>query len=211
MILLAENIEVKYENQDIFVLAVNEEDTLQMIKKNISYYTGYSSEEQVISVKLSNSMVQKSYSGYRNYYTAMSDSELDELYFIMKTLALKSLLELAKFKSKLEKAGDRIDHIHPLNFLAAIFTDEELKAYVHAIKKRDGMVWDKFISGLSNTLDEETKLNNVTMNFVQDFADRLGIDIQLIQQSVDNRKWSEFVKILIVNIPRNSDADRYDM
>lgn len=213
MFLMAEQIEVKCADNDIVCLAVNEEDSLQKIKINIASITGYAAEDQRISVNVSSNAVakSKSYEGYRNYYEVMDESDIKELHFIVKTLALKSLLELAKFKSKLEKAGDKIDHVHPLNFLAAIFTDEERKAYIHAIKKREGMVWNRFINGLSTTFEEEAALDNMPQEFLQDFSNRLGINIQLIQPSVDGRKWTDFVKTLIVNIPRDGDADRYDM
>jgi hypothetical protein len=207
----AEAIEVKLSDNETFFFAVNEEDSIAMIKKNIAAITGYSLENHSLSVDISNEVQAKSYTGHRNYYEGATDSDRKELYFIMKTLALKSLLELAKYKSKLEKAGEHIDHLHPLNFLAEIFSDEELKAYLHAIKKRGSYIWDKFFHGLTTTLNEESKLNNMSLPFLVDFSSRLGIDIQIIQIAYEKRDWNEFVKLLIANIPRDGDADRYDM
>ncbi len=210
MMNFAEDIQVMLPSNETIMLGINENDSVQTIKRNIEEQTGYSSLDQLISVEIMTPEM-KTYEGYRNYYDLMTDSDKKELYFIMKTLALKSLLELAKYKSKLEKSGDRIDHLHPLNFLAAIFTDEELKAYVHAIRKRGGMVWDKFIGGFSNTMDEEYRLDNLSMDLFHDFSHRVGIDSNLIASKVQNREWADLVKLLILIIPRDSDADRYDM
>ena len=161
---------------------------------------GHANEEIALSCK-----------SYRNYNVQLSDSEEKDLHFILKTLALKSLIELAKYKSKLEKAGDRIDHVHPLNFLATVFSDEELKAYMHAIKKRGSFIWDKFINGLTDSLDEEYKSDNLKVEYLQDFSLRVGIDMGLIYPSVENRDWNDLVRQLIVHIPRNEDSQRYDM
>lgn len=146
----------------------------------------------------------------RNYYAPITQQEKDDLAYIINTLAKSSLLSIASSKSSLKKAGDRIDHLHPLKFLMGIFTDEELKANISAIKNR-GWVWDKFYDGIEGSLFEESKKNNIKAEFVMDFSRTIGINAQLILPSIKQKKWKEFVNILIDTIPRKGNPERYDM
>lgn len=152
----------------------------------------------------------KQQSPQRNYLIPVSQSEKNDLTYITTTLARTSLPGLAGAKSSLKKAGDRIDHLHPLRFLMTIFTDEELKANISAIRSR-GWVWDKFYDGLEGSLREESKKNNMTNEYIVDFANTIGIDINLIQQSIQGKRWKEFVNTLIDTVPRSGNPTRYDM
>ncbi len=166
----------------------------------------------VLSLLFTMVCVQMSLSAVtRDFYEPVKHTEQKDILFIMKTLARKSLLELLKYKSQLEKAGDRIDHIHPFVFLSHIFTDEELKAYIHAIKRRGSWVWDEFISGLKNTLNFEADKGNLNEKITREFAKNIELDYQIIGTHVKNRDWESFLKALITNIPRDSEAERYDM
>lgn len=146
----------------------------------------------------------------RNYNTPVLQNEKEDLAYITTTLARSSLPSLATSKSSLKKAGDRIDHLHPLRFLMTIFTDEELKANISAIRSR-GWVWDKFYSGLEGSLKEEARKNNMNNEFVVDFANIIGINVSLIQPAIQEKRWKEFVNLLIDSVPRTGNPTRYDM
>lgn len=146
----------------------------------------------------------------RNYNIPVNQNEKDDLAFITTTLARSSLPSLATSKSSLKKAGDRIDHLHPLRFLMTIFTDEELKANISAIRSRS-WVWGKFYDGLEGSLKEESRKNNMNNEFVIDFANIIGINVSLIQNAIQEKHWKEFVNILIDAVPRSGNSTRYDM
>ncbi|MBA3814915.1 MAG: hypothetical protein H0X29_00010 [Parachlamydiaceae bacterium] len=146
----------------------------------------------------------------RNYNIPVTQSEKDDLAYITTTLARNSLPSLATSKSSLKKAGDRIDHLHPLRFLMIIFTDEELKANISALRSR-GWVWDKFYSGLEGSLKEESRKNNMNNEFIVDFANCVGINVTLIQGAIQEKRWKEFVNTLIDTVPRSGNPTRYDM
>lgn len=146
----------------------------------------------------------------RNYNIPVTQSEKDDLTYITNTMARSSLPGIATSKSSLKKAGDRIEHLHPLRFLMTIFTDEELKSNIHAIKGR-GWIWDKFFEGLEGSLKDESKKDNIKIEFIKDFANIVGINVDLILPTIQEKRWKEFVNILIDVIPRSGNPGRYDM
>ncbi len=162
------------------------------------------------SFDANNAIAKKTYAGFRDYHQTMTKDEKKDLRFLLKTMATKSLAGLLKYKSQMEYAGDRIDHVHPLRFLETVFTDEELKVFIHNIKKRGGWIWGEFIKGLKGSLQEEFDLGNLTDEMVLDFSQQVGIDIGVIEGLVKGLKWDDFVKTLIVHIPRKGDSGRYD-
>lgn len=145
----------------------------------------------------------------RNYSVPLSPSQKKDIAFIVNTLGMASLVKIAKERSALKKAGDRLELVHPFHFVAAIFMDEEMKSSVHALKSR-GWIWGDFFEGINSSMTDEQKNNNI-QPFIHDFASRVGIDPSLIIPSLEAGNWKEFVNILIDKIPRNKDNNRYQM
>jgi hypothetical protein len=146
----------------------------------------------------------------RNYNILVTAEEKKDIHFILTTLAKSSLASLATSKSSLNKAGDRIDHIHPFRFLTVVFTDEVLKASVNAIRSRS-WVWDQFFDGLHRSLKEESQKNNLTAEQINEFTALIGISSAPVQNIVNNRRWKELINYLIDTIPRTGNPNFYDM
>ncbi|HEY4832090.1 MAG TPA: hypothetical protein VIH61_05960 [Waddliaceae bacterium] len=149
--------------------------------------------------------------GYRDYYQPVNDDKKKAIRFILKTMAKKSLTSLWSYKSQLEDAGRSIDQVHPLRFLQTVFTDEELKAYFHQIKKRASWIWGEFIKGLKTSLQEELNIDNLKDVHIYDFAMNVNIDPTLIYELILYSQWEEFINILLQYVPREGQFDRYDM
>ncbi len=147
----------------------------------------------------------------RDYYAGVSKQEKKDIAYIVNTLAKDSLVSLASSKSSLKKAGDRIEKVHPLNFLMVIFSDEELKAGIHAIRGRTSWIWDEFMGGVNSSMKEESAKDNLKLEFINDFAQKVGIQTAVILPSIQNGKWEELVDTLINTIPRKNDPNRYNM
>lgn len=145
----------------------------------------------------------------RNYYATISPQDFSDISFIIKTLANESLLKIKKQESSLKRAGERIDSIHPLLFLATIFSDEELKVAMHNLQGRS-WVWKRFLGDLVSTLKEENNKSNI-MPYTEDFSARIALDASLFKPLVKEGRWEKFVNLLIEKVPRNGDADRYKM
>lgn len=146
----------------------------------------------------------------RNYSRPVKTDEKNNIRYVIRSLAKYNLAQLAREKSSLERAGDKINHLHPFRFLQCIFTDEELKAGLHAIRKKGGYVWSNYYDGMKSSLNEEFDKDNL-IQFTCDFADNVGVNVNEILPYVQARQWSNLVDVLINSIPRQGNPQRYDM
>ncbi len=193
-------LSIESENIELFLEDVRLEDEFQLTSH---YYND-------VRAVLKQDIPKKTYQGYRNYTNSVTASEFSNIHFILKTMATKTLAGLLKYKSELEETGDRVDHVHPLKFLTAVFTSEELKVHIHNIKKRGSWIWGEFFKGLKGSLQEESEIGNLNEFMILDFAANVKIDFKLIQNDLLNRHWDDFIKTLLTNIPREGDSGRYD-
>jgi hypothetical protein len=154
---------------------------------------------------------QGKYLGYpRDYAAPLTDREKADIRFIVLTLANRSVLGIAKDKDAVEKAGDRIDHLHPLNFLLVVFSDDELKVGIKNIREK-GWIWSSFIEGVVMTLEVESRIGNLTDQMLQEFSKKVGVNIHDLQSFSKKGSWEKMVDYLIANVPRaQEDGNRYD-
>jgi len=145
----------------------------------------------------------------RNFYAEMTPQEENDIRYIVKTLANKSMIALAPIMRDLDAAGDRIDRIHPLRFLMTVFSDEEMKVGVRNIRTKR-WVWKNFVGGLKGSLSAEANYNNMKEEYVLAFAECVEIDSALITPSIQSHSWDKFINLLIEHVPRKGDYDRYD-
>jgi len=146
----------------------------------------------------------------RDYNAAWSQNDMEDLTFILGTMAKSSLISIATQRSALKRAGERIDHLHPLRFLEMIFSSEELKAYVSAVRNKS-FVWKEFLRGLGGSFEDESKNKNLTSEQLKDFSKRTSIDLTPLMPLIKEKKWKEFVNLLVDHVPRGGDTKRYDM
>lgn len=145
----------------------------------------------------------------RNYFQELNDSEMEDIHYILTILANKPLAKLVFYKASLERAGDRINHLHPLRFLEGIFMEEETKVAIRNIRKRS-WVWKDFVGGFDRSFKEETAKSNLSYEQVTDFASRFTLCPDDLMPTLQNEQWEEFIVLLIQLIPREGDDDRYD-
>ena len=144
----------------------------------------------------------------RNYLSGITSAECGDIALIIKTLANNSLTKIKSAESSLKKAGDRIDHVHPLQFLACIFTNEELKVCMRNLQGRS-WVWKDFLKGVVETLSAENSRENV-LPFLADFASRVKVDVNALIPIAQAGRWERFVNMLIDTVPREGGGDRYN-
>lgn len=145
----------------------------------------------------------------RNFSAALLENEKKTISRIVETLGNASLVTIAKEKSSLEKAGKVVEHVHPLKFLAHIFSTEKLKAAIHNLNGRS-WVWDKFFKGLKMGLEEEAAQDNL-LPHIKKFSASLKIDSKALYTHAEQQRWKEFVNVLFKEIPRSENSGRYDM
>ncbi len=145
----------------------------------------------------------------RDYDAGYSKQDKNDITFIVTTLQ-ENLITIGLETSKINKAGDRLEHLHPFCFLDCILSNERLKAGMHAIRERKGMVWDKFRAGITKSLAKEASHENL-LQYTESFAKNLNLNSKLIKPSLQQGKYDEFVYILLDNLPREGNPNRYDM
>lgn len=146
----------------------------------------------------------------RHYEIVPTVDEAEDVSYIVSTLGNKSIAKVWKAKSSLKRAGEKIEHIHPLRFLEIVFTDEELKAAIYNLRNRE-LLWSEFKGGLYGSLSEELARGNLTEEQVLDFTNNIGIDSAIVYPSIVRGDWDEMLSILIKNVPREGNPGRYDM
>ncbi len=210
--------EVLINTQDgkTLVFDVDPEESLRVLQERVAHFTDDTAyivafsptrnkEEWDLHVSH-----QGGYIGHpRDYSVAVMPHEKADIHYIVSSLADKSLITIALIKGDLEAAGDRIDHVHPLRFLMTVFTDEEMKVGVRNIRGR-GWIWNHFVSGLKESLVTEMHLGNLTDDFIHHFAETVELDVNRIYPYVQTHNWDGFIDVLINEIPRKGNHDRYD-
>lgn len=158
--------------------------------------------------------VSKGHQG-RNYNTPPTAQDKIDIAYIINTMANTNLLKIGSMESSLQKAGGRIDRVHPLQFLTYVFTEEELKVSMRNLQGRS-FVWKGFLrgkdgkSGIVDTLQYEDGLGNVAPH-AKHFANAIGIDVNLILPLMQNGKWEKFIDKLIEVVQRPASTGRYNM
>lgn len=153
----------------------------------------------------------RSFKGPRNYNQEISSDEKRNIEIIVTSLAKNSYFDLIRNKSRLDRAGEKIDHVHPLRFLMCCFTSEVLKAGFHAIRDNGGKIWKEFFDeGLAKSLEEESKKDNIRPEHIQHFSSTLGINPNAVTDLIQKRRWSDFVGKLTELLPRAGNTSRYN-
>lgn len=142
----------------------------------------------------------------RVYAEKLTDAERADIREIVTFLANHSILGIIDDTDRLEAIGDRIDHIHPLNFLSYVFSDEELKVGIRNIRGKM-FVWKPFIGPIKESLGSEASIGNITEGHIRDFTGKLKLDMKIIYSLVVQRNWDEFIDKLLA-IPRKGGHDR---
>lgn len=188
-----------------FTIEIREDESVSELFSQISQNTAYAS-----FVSVPPNLAKSATLTARDYLQPVTLDEKQDIGFIVNTLGMSSVTKIAKNKSSLKSAGNRVNHVHPLKFLMTIFLDDRMKASMQALQKRS-LMWDEFISGLKKSLNEETAKDNMKVEFVQDFVSSLNIAFEQVYPYIKQERWEQLVKTLIQLIPRNEDANRYDM
>lgn len=124
------------------------------------------------------------------YYTPLTESDKENIRYIITTLATNSSISLIIYKKKLEQAGNRLNNVHPLTFLSYIFTDRTLGRYV---KKIHGMPWREFAKGMAGSLNSAAKNNDLPDAAISDFLKSIGVQRNALENTIKQARWYEFI------------------
>lgn len=153
----------------------------------------------------------KKIEGQRDYWAGATKSEEKTIKWIVKTLGTATKVSILKDGLELKRKGDTLSNVHPYNFLLVIFREEEMKCHVRAIKLNGGLAKSGFYSGICESLEKESNANNLKDEYLVNFAKRIGMDPSPMRPFISGRQWEAFVDYLILNAPRETDPNRYNM
>lgn len=193
--------------EDTFLDVMSKAENLTGLKKATTYFLDYSHEPLATL-----SVATEETASFRNYHAPITAKERQDIYYVVTTLGKASPGKLLTETSTLEKAGNRLKHLHPFKFLTCIFTNEEMKVGVLQIRsKMISRIPKKFFGGLFESLSEEAAKDNLKPEYIKDFAKALQIEPSLISKPIEERKWKELINVLVEQLPRSSNPNRYDM
>jgi len=146
----------------------------------------------------------------RDYSHLPTLEDQQDIAFIVHSLGQKPLAKIYFSKQTITEAGARIDYLHPLRFLEAIFTNEELKVSMRMMRER-GWIWPEFVGGLSTTFNQEKSQSNLKQEYVADFAQSVDLSFDRLYPFFQREAWVELMQYLVKEVPRKGDFNRYDM
>jgi hypothetical protein len=117
------------------------------------------------------------------------------IYEIISTMAEKGKLGLLFHQGHLREIGAKINHVHPLKFLASIFKDPYLKSCMYYIWD-DRFKWNGFLDGLAPSLEREAEKGKLHV-YLNEFAADLGVESDSLKSYFDARDWGNMVLFLI--------------
>jgi hypothetical protein len=114
---------------------------------------------------------------------------------IIRTMAEKNVFRLLLEKKKMERDGEKIEHVHPMKFLGFIFEDPHLRHCMQAIKK-SYFKWNGFMEGLSERMKEESERNNLAA-YVPGFAKAVETNPDDVMRYIRKHDWDGLVRSLL--------------
>lgn len=146
----------------------------------------------------------------RDYSAAVTPVQKKAIGYVIRTLGDKPEASLLIYKGRLEVEGNKADGVHPLRWFEVILTNEKLKASMANLCRRS-WIFSQFMNGMGHSFDLAVQRGNLTEAQLHDFAEKIGVDVSLLQPSFDQQNWKEFVSTAVANVPRAGHHDRYDM
>ncbi|MGL4348312.1 MAG: hypothetical protein ACRCSV_02490 [Chlamydiales bacterium] len=134
-----------------------------------------------------------------NYSNSVVEESYNELFFIQQVdqnNIAKLIIQLGNWGigrllwhvKEMNRLGDRIRHVHPLSFLAYIYSQPELAKSMKLINS-SYFKRKEFITGLSEKMEIEAERDNL-LPYVKNFSEKIGCDRwEDISIFIDRHDW----------------------
>lgn len=129
-----------------------------------------------------------------NFQITASPKEKEIISTIISDLGSKSLFSLLKERSRLNKLGDQIKNVPPMDFLGVIFTNPKLKSHMKEIYK-SYFKWNNIVDGVAGNMEKENKKPDFD-DKVRAFAKMLGKDEKVLLEKAHRKEWDDFIHYL---------------
>ncbi len=124
-----------------------------------------------------------------------TETDKQNIAYIIQTMAENGKLSLLFKQSELKRVGAEINHVHPLKFLEAIFSNPDLKVCMRDIH-HDYFKWNGFMDGLVPSLTNHMNQGKL-MQYVNEFAMKTNAVPEEIIPYFQSRDWENLVRYLM--------------
>jgi hypothetical protein len=124
-----------------------------------------------------------------------TDEDKALMFELITTIESHAKLQLLFKIVHLKNIGAKLQHVHPLKFLAFIFTHPELKPLMSPISD-DYFKWTEFLDGITPNLLRES-IKGKLDSYLNDFAKEIGIAPEQIRPYFQSQDWAHFIQFLI--------------
>jgi hypothetical protein len=136
-----------------------------------------------------------SYVEASNFEIILKEREKAAIREIVSAMGEKNFAFLILNSGHLTELGNRIDHVHPLQFIGFILSDPYLKKCLHAIHE-NYFKWMAFVDGFAGGMEREMA-NQTLYPELEKFAPFIGKDYQILLRFVYTENWKGFIECLM--------------
>lgn len=126
-----------------------------------------------------------------SFHPQASSKDQQTIRYIITEMGEKDLYSLFKKRKEMNKMGDQIRHVPPMDFLAVIFSQNDLKNHMHSIKK-SMFKWNNIVDNIGENMKKEKKHADFDQK-VRAFANYLGVDGEVLIHKAHHNDWSGFI------------------
>jgi hypothetical protein len=125
----------------------------------------------------------------------LNEQEKNAIRDIISSMGQKNFAFLILNSGHLTELGNRIDHVHPLQFMGFILSDPFLKKCLQNIHE-NYFKWSAFVDGFAGGMEREL-MNQTLYPELEKFAPFIGKDYQILLRFVYAENWKGFIECLI--------------
>lgn len=148
-------------------------------------------------------------------FNHLTEENIADINYIIKSLGSKSLVSIGFAKSKLRKAGGRVHVVHPIRYILHILSDSELTFNLCALRER-GWIWDGYLHGESgddgflDSLQQEYEAGGIQAEHVRELAQTIGVGYEYLQQITDTCHWERMMQLIMHHAIKKVKYNPYD-
>ncbi|MBB63920.1 MAG: hypothetical protein CMO81_02530 [Waddliaceae bacterium] len=131
-----------------------------------------------------------------SYQHPLTESSREDVTYVVHTLAHKKMSTLIKLQGDLDQARIRLDEVHPLRFMEAVFQNKQNCIDLSDLKKRI-IIWKPFWSGLKDNLKAQDKKGNLSQKDLEQFSKNIGIQFSEIHGYAEQKNWDSMMELLM--------------
>ncbi len=133
--------------------------------------------------------------GSLSQFVHMTYHDKEHVAELISTLASNHVGKLLFKRKHMNRLGDSVRHVPPIEFLGYIFSRPDLRNNMNEIRQ-SYFKWSNFIDGLAENIERELYSGRL-MSELEEFALLVDRDVRELENAAQERNWNRFVQILL--------------